>query len=302
MAGHEWKRAGRDLNFSVVDMSSPSPDQRSGQAAGQARTVASDDGQAARRNRIQKQQRVVDDLGKSLDEKKKSLDELNAGLNQAENQASSTTDSSDQIADEIRRVQSNLGALRDERDQVASQQSQQYVTDQVRDEGRKLNNQIVAAQLRDQLQAESSVLANLNYQVQQIAMQNIDTDQLHQAQAAAQAQSERVNGLTSQYRQYQVQVAEQEAADRARQREAGTTGYAAAQSDLDSQIRDQESQLSKLQQDYQASQSRGQAGSASSEAVYNRLKDQQREYDDLASRYTEEKKTLDQMKKEPIGG
>lgn len=309
IAEHEWKKAGHEMNYTLSGTVDPVQAQHDGPPA-----VAPSASPSATSAAIQYQEKLVANLEKQVDEKRVALANLDrqrdgagqamAGAGQggaaAGQGAQSAPSTPEDVQNRLDQARATLQSLQVQKQSAIEQQNQSVLAARAGEEERRLNVELAASQLRDQILRAQAASRDLNVRLQEQRAINLNSDEQARLEAAVPAQEQRVADLEAQYRDLQLQYFNQESTSRLRESQAGA-GAASVAALMDDQIRQQQAVVSKLEQDYQDSQRQHQSGIAASEALNERYMEQKREYGELSRDLETQRRALAQMKSPASG-
>jgi DNA repair exonuclease SbcCD ATPase subunit len=216
---------------------------------------------------IARQQKRVDELQKRADEAKRALDQLDAQAATSQGSGVNT----DQLAAAVQEARSNLAALESQRSAAQEQEQRSREEQNQREQAKRLESELAAANLRQQLAFEQSKAQAMQAQLDQLRAANLSTDLLAQMEEEVPAQWQRVASLQAQYDEVVAR--------------AGTVEPpqlpAVDVTVLDDQIRQWTAELQRREKDYDEAARRQQEGQAAEQKNEAQYTDRKREYDEL---------------------
>lgn len=311
VAGREWKKAGREMSFSVPETATPVASPQGGQAGRLSSPFPT-----RQDARIIVQEKQVANLQKQVDEKREVLAALDKQRNGAELSmsgggqggvdagsaaAGQTAQASPQdVQNQLNDARATLQALQAQRQNAVEQQNRSVLTAQAGQEVQRLDTEISASQLRDEITRAQATARDLNVRLQEQRANNLNTDEQARLEVEAPEAEQRVADLQAQYRDLQLSFANQDASSRLEASEAGASAANSAAL-LGDQIRQQQVVVNKLEQSYLDSQNRQQAGISARESLNERYLEQKREYGELSRDLDAQKQVLAQLKNPGAG-
>jgi chromosome segregation ATPase len=294
----------REARQEPVPVSSPSVQEAvgSGQAAGRAaesrHSGESRSEAQAGAEKIREQQRRVAELKVRVDASQTALNDLTSKLNPPDaSDAGNEGDSEDRLS----QARNKLQELQGQRGALHESATAARVEADVRNAQRKMDRELLLADLGSRTQNVQQQLAQLNQRGQQLESMNIETDELQavraQVQVLALQQSELQNRVTA----LKIQGTTEDAAENSlqQQQQQGSPQQLLAAS-MDQAIRQQESEVQKLEAQGQALQKREAAGQAASELLEERYSRQRNEHEDLVRRYQDAQQVLAGLMGKPV--